>query len=315
LNPIIRHSGNIFDAIVRAVFRQTRSIIVVLAVMICLLTPAGGYGQESQNVIEKIDDGTIDWTQGIITATGMTAPFKKTSGKSIDRQVALTAAKTLTGRKLIETVKMVRINSRMLISTLVDEDKEILLKLDNMVKNAEITEQKYLSDYTLEITMQLKMMGGFSQLVLPAEVQQLDTLKMVGPDGKQAKATSGNTFVSSGGRKEKIYSGLIIDADGLGVKAALVIKVLDEDGKEVYGPAFASREFAVQFGMSHYVRNLAQARNDDRVGPNPLITKGLTTEGPGKSNIVISNADAAKLRAASEHLRFMRECRVVVIIH
>jgi len=35
-----------------------------------------------------------------------------------------------------------------------------------------------------------------------------------------------------------------------------------------------------------------------------LVVKGLKTLGPGRSEVVISNADASKLRSTSENLYF-----------
>jgi hypothetical protein len=53
---------------------------------------------------------------------------------------------------------------------------------------------------------------------------------------------------------------------------------------------------------------------DKRVSDYPLVVKGLKTSGPGRSEIVISNADASKLRGISESLYFMKKCRVIIVI-
>jgi len=292
-----------------------RSAFPSLILTILFVGVSWSYGSETQHVVETLKCGTINWTEGMIQAPGMTVPFKKDAAKSIDREVALTAAKASAGHHLFETIKMIRVNSRAMIGTLNGEKENVPLKLNAMVRNAKITKQKYLSDGTLEITMQLSMLGGFSQLVLPTEIKQLETIKQMKPVGNDSSSIVKVPQATAGRKKEDIYSGLIIDTKGFGVQAALVPKVLDENGREVYGPAFASREFAVQSGMSGYVTDMDAARNSVRVGSHPLLVKGLSTEGPGKSNIVISDADAARLRGASEHLRFLRECRVVIVIY
>ena len=91
-------------------------------------------------------------------------------------------------------------------------------------------------------------------------------------------------------------------------------KVVDENGQEVYGSAFVSREFAVQQGMSGYAKGLEDAEKNERVTDNPMTVKGLKTEGPGRCDIVISNADAARIRNAAEHLSFMKKCRVMIVV-
>jgi hypothetical protein len=50
------------------------------------------------------------------------------------------------------------------------------------------------------------------------------------------------------------------------------------------------------------------------LGERPLIVKGIKTIGPGHSDIVIGNSSAVKLRKYSEHLAFLRECRVVIVL-
>jgi len=91
-------------------------------------------------------------------------------------------------------------------------------------------------------------------------------------------------------------------------------KVVDEDGKEVYGSMQVDREYAVQQGISGYARDLTAAQSNPRVTNNPVTVKGLKTDGPGRSDIIISNADAANIRAAADNLSFMKKCRVMIVL-
>ncbi len=105
-----------------------------------------------------------------------------------------------------------------------------------------------------------------------------------------------------------------MDARGIQARPAMSPKIIDENGEEVYGSMHVDREYAVQQGMTGYARDLTAAQSNSRVTNNPLTVKGLKSDGPGKSNIVISNADASHLRAASENLTFMKKCRVMVVL-
>ena len=80
--------------------------------------------------------------------------------------------------------------------------------------------------------------------------------------------------------------------------------LVDETGREVYSPAFVSREFAVQNGVCEYVPAGCDLNQLPRVEPNPLLIKGLRATGQNKCNIVISNSDAFKLRDTSTNLIF-----------
>jgi hypothetical protein len=107
---------------------------------------------------------------------------------------------------------------------------------------------------------------------------------------------------------------MVIDARGINTRPAMAPKILNENGEEVYGSAYVSREFAVQQGMSGYAKDLTAAQSNPRVTNSPLTVKGLRTEGHGRSDIVISNADASRLRSASEHLSFLKKCRVMIVV-
>jgi hypothetical protein len=45
-----------------------------------------------------------------------------------------------------------------------------------------------------------------------------------------------------------------------------------------------------------------------------MSVKALKADGPGKSDLIISNADAEKIRIAQEKKSFMKNCRVMIIL-
>ncbi len=272
--------------------------IFALVVVVLLAIPLSGYAEQGQDLIEHGDKGTINWSKGIAQATGIGAPPEKLYGKPSARPMALRAAKLDAYRNILEVVRGVRINSTTVVRDYAVESDVIMSKVEGMVQGAEVVKKEYLSDGTVEITLQMDLRGGFSQLVLPEEIQPLESITPMVP-------------VQS---SSAVYTGLVVDARGLRARPAMSPKVLDENGQEVYGSAFVSREYAVQQGMSGYAKNVAAARTNQRVTDNPLIVKGLRVEGAGHSDIVISNADASVLRSASENLSFMKKCRVMIVV-
>lgn len=276
---------------------KSRSIFI-LAVVILLTVPFYAYGDQWQDLIENKDKGFINWTKGVVEATGIGAPPEKFYGKPNARPMALRAAKLDAYRNILEVINGVRINSATVVKDYAVENDVIMSKVEGMVKGAEVVKKEYLSDGTVEITVQMSLRGGFSQLILPEDIKPLETIKPIMP----AQSASA------------VYTGLVVDAKGLKARPAMSPKILDENGQEVYGSAFVSREYAVQQGMSGYAKDLATAQGNQRVTDNPLTVKGLRTEGAGRSDIVISNADAAMLRGASENLSFMKKCRVMIVV-
>ncbi len=123
-----------------------------------------------------------------------------------------------------------------------------------------------------------------------------------------------STQPATSSRSSQIYSGMVVDARGLQAIPVIAPRILDENLEEVFGPTYASREFAVQQGVARYTTNLWQAKFDPRVSDNPIVVKALKTIWPRRCDFIISNSDADKLRSASEHLLFLRECKVIIVL-
>ena len=281
-----------------------KQMIVVFALVFLLAIPAIGDCQEGQDFIEQASNGSINWSEGVVQAVGIGAPSEKDYGKPRARPMAMRAAKLDAMRNILEVINGVRIDGSTVVRDYAVESDIIRAKVEGMVRGAEVVKQEYLSDGTIEITMAMSLRGGFSQLVLPDEIKPLESVQPMTP--VQSMTPMGS---SSG-----VYTGLVVDARGLSARPAMSPKIFDENGQEVYGSAFVSREYAVQQGMSGYAKDMTAAMSNQRVTDNPITVKGLRTEGPGRSDIVISNADASTLRSASENLSFMKKCRVMIVV-
>lgn len=293
-----------------------RLLMMTSVVTTLMFFATGGWGAEGQNVVQQIaDNGSIDWTEGVIQATGIGAPPEKFYGKPQAVPMAVRAAQLDAYRRLLEVTKGVRVDSQTVVEDDAVKSDIINSQVEGMVKGAQIVKKEYLSDGSVEVTLQMSLRGGFAQLILPLEIQQVEKIRSIPETGvimtpKQITPETSD-ILTSGAR---VYTGLLIDARGLGARPAMSPKIVDETGKEVYGSAYASREFAVQQGMCGYARDLTAAQQNPRVTNDPLIVKGLRTQGPGKSDIVISNADAAKILSSSENLSFLQKCRVMIVL-
>ena len=275
-----------------------KKLFFVLTLVLLLMFSVFGYTDNSKDVIELKENGSINWSRGVVQAKGIGIPPTKLSGDSNARTEALTDAKLNASHEILKIIKELRINGTTVVGDYAIQEPAIMSKIENMVNNAKVVKKEYLTDGTVKIEMEVNLRGGFAQLILPKEIKPLDSIKLV---------TMNKTSTP-------VFTGLVVDAKGLGVKPVMVPKIIDENNQEVYGSAFVSREYAVQQGMSGYSRDLKDSLKDKRVSDYPLVVKGLKTSGPGHSEIVISNADASKLRGISESLYFMKKCRVIIVI-
>jgi hypothetical protein len=112
----------------------------------------------------------------------------------------------------------------------------------------------------------------------------------------------------------QLYTGLIIDARGLGVRPAMAPKILNEDGKEVYGSAWINRDYAVREGMVGYLKDPAAAQVNPRVTDKPMMVKAIKVSGDARVDTVISNADAAAIQSASQNMSMLEKCRVIILV-
>jgi len=275
-----------------------KQLSFVLTLLFLLTLSVFGYTDNSIEVIEQKEKGSVNWSRGVVQAKGIGIPLPKIPENSNARTVALTDAKLNAFRIILEIIRELRINGTTVVGDYEIQEPAIMSKIENMVKSAKVVKKEYLTDGTVKIEMEVNLRGGFAQLVLPNDIKPLDSI----------------TFVTMNKTSSPVFTGLVVDAKGLGVRPVMVPRILDENNQEVYGSAFVSREYAVQQGMSGYARNLKESLNNQRVADHPLVVKGLKTLGPGRSEIVISNADASKLRSTSESLYFMKKCRVIIVV-
>jgi hypothetical protein len=288
-----------------------QKIIGFAAIVFLSLVYSAGFGAESIGLIESKESGIIDWATGVVQAKGISAPIKKEAAKTTPNSLkALSEAKNDARRKLLETVKGIQIDSSRVVSDIAAKNKTIMIQIKDMVYDATEIEQfrKYMTDGSVEVLLQMKLHGGFAQLVLPGEIQQIEGIKQI-----QTPANTAAAGIIPNSSSEA-YTGLIVDARSIEMHPALVFRILNENLEEVFGPAFVSREFAVQNGMAAYYTDYESAKSDPRISNRPLTIKALRTDWPRRSDIVISNADASKLKSVSDHLQFLKESRVVILL-
>jgi hypothetical protein len=272
-------------------FRLTLVLLWLLASVI----PVAGQTDIPLEFVEQLSTGSINWTSGSVTASGI---------GSVESAI----------RNVLQTAFQVRMNADCRVIDLTRPNVNLQIEVEEMASAAEIIGQKTLPDGRTEVTVKMELFGGFAQLLLPTDIKQVESIKPLGQFQEMAAKEVGASAGHRSGAEPDTYTGLIVDARGIGAKPAMVPVLLDENGNEVYSSAFVSREYAVQQGVCLYMRILGDSANLVRVAPKPLWVKGLRTRTATSCDIVISNADASRLRGASSHLSFLKQCRVIILM-
>lgn len=270
------------------------SSLLVLLMLVCAL---------NAQVYQQVPNaGNINWQDQIIRATGIGAPNPKMP-LAAQRAGALEAAKRIALRNLLETVKGMSITSETTVRNAMMENDVITTQVSGIVRNFRVVDTRYMSSGDVEVDVEVPMSGVLTDALLPTWGQPMQVGQGFPMD------PSGYSLPQN-----VVFTGLIIDARGIGARPAMAPKILDENGNEVYGTGYVSREYAVQIGVVGYEKDINRAKTNERVTDNPLVVKATKASGSGQSDIVISNNDAQNVVGAAKNLNFMENCKVMVIL-
>ncbi|MCP4631699.1 MAG: hypothetical protein GY855_02140 [candidate division Zixibacteria bacterium] len=269
--------------------------ILIATVFILLFLSVAVFAQ-SGGVVQDMGNGSVDWTDQTIVATGIGTPNPKLSPAQ-QRTSALTSARIDAYRRLMEIIKGVNLTAETVVNNSMVESDIIRVTVEGTLRGfQQVGQPRYMEDGTIELDVEVSLSGRILGVLLP-------------PTGsKQVEMESQETPSDPSGS----YTGMIVDCRGLGTQYALAPRLLDEAGEEVYGPDWVDRDTATVIGIAQYGSD--EAIFADRVGENPFQVKGLRAAGSNNSDVVISSADAVVLSSTDENLLFMDECKVAFLV-
>lgn len=245
--------------------------------------------------------GKADWTAGVVTARGIGIPPKNPASALQAREMAKTAAWSVALRNLLEVVKGVYVDSTTTVSNYVTTNDEVRTKVEGFVKGARVIKEQEMPDGSFETTVEMKLTGDFSGLLLPKTTPKTEPL----PQYQKLAAHQGGP---------KSYSGLVIDARGTGASPALSPRILNEEGEEAYSIAYVEQRDIAEQGIAVYVPDASSAQAHPRVTSIPLVIKALRSYGKQHTDIIISDADAQTIHSVPEHFKFLKQAKVLVIL-
>ncbi|MBI4400745.1 MAG: hypothetical protein HY581_03845 [Nitrospirae bacterium] len=275
--------------------------------------PTGAEVVALKDAVEPAGSGQINWTSGWVQATGLGAPPPNV-GAGQARAMAQRAAFSVALRNLLEIVKGVRVDSETLVENYIVKNDVIKSQVNGFVRGAQVEKTDVQPDGSVEVTVKVPLWGADS-LISP----------FMNEKGFHSQDLPPESSTDNG------YTGLVIDARGLGVKPAFFPGILDEKGAVLYGPetvdrASAEKNGMVQyhalpkgatlssvFGEQAYVIRPVQVTMAPREGRRPLKIKATDKAGALKANIMISSEDAKKIREDAQMGVALKRSKVVVV--
>lgn len=268
---------------------------------ICLSAIFCAWAQIQPIVNDTQGNGNIDWANHYIIATGIIATNPDLP-KAAQLPAALRAAQQSVFYNALETIKGIYFNSNTTVKEIMVENDRISSYVDSYLQWLQQQEnQKQLDNGVVKITMNVPLdgVGGIGAMLLGNILAEKPTVN----------------FQKSSVSKEITYTGIIIDCKKLPIKPALNPRILDENGSEVFGSSYASRKWAIKYGIVGYAKEVRTAQLlSDRIGNNPGMIKARKAAGTNSTDIIIANRDAANIRSTPKNLTFLSECRVIFVI-
>ena len=278
----------------RSLPSRSHSPILPLIVCVLLLACSVTAAFAGDPTVENTSAGWINWDRQVIKAVGHGVLPGDAENEAQARLMARSAAIADAYRNLAMVTKGVRVTGDTCVKNYVTESDEVRLKVEGFIRGGEIISEKQLSDRSFEVILEAPLTGdeglyaGLSS-ALPCE-------------GESATGTDGR------------FTGLLIDARGCDVKPAMSPKVYDEDGNEVYGTVNCSPDYAIEVGIAGYPRSMEQALKSPRLGAKPLVIKAAKRGPKFATDVLISNADAARVRDADSRSGFLGRCGVSILL-
>lgn len=274
--------------------------------LVLLAAPANLWGQGAidSRCTQPKEQACVDWNNALAIAIGTGAPASWAKSAAQKNISATRAARLDAARNLLELIKGINLTASTSVQGAMVGNDTISTSIQGRLHGIRpVTGPKYFSDGSVQVKLEARL-----REIIPEDLYATQQ----GPPqllGAPTAPVGGSTL--AGG---SAYTGLIIDAKGTGVQPAMSPKVFDEQGREVYGSAYVSREFVLSQGMVGYVKSVGAASQTDRVKGNPAIIKALEAKGANQADLVISQADADALRQLSQQQTFMRESRVMIVL-
>jgi hypothetical protein len=322
-------------------------LVIVVAISGVVFAQTGGL----TDALETTSSGIINWTAGEIVATGIGAPPSMATSPAQARAMTERAAYVVALRNLLETVKGVRVDSDTVVENFMVKSDVIKTRVEGIVQGARVVKKQYMSDGSVEIQVAMPMKGAFLNVLVPETFGKpfVGELPMkpaptppvkppippvtpdkptepqlppvaVTPDKKPEPVQpepsfptptpeAGSTMAFKGGTA----TGVVLDGRGLGLRPALLPRIIDPQGQELYVGQIVTRTNAVEQGVAGYAKDVNAAANNFRVTDNPAVIKGVRASGAARTDVIVGQADAQMLRQLSSKGDFLQYCRVIIV--
>jgi hypothetical protein len=112
------------------------------------------------------------------------------------------------------------------------------------------------------------------------------------------------------------YTGVVIDARGLGLQPSMSPRLRDAYGNTLWGNLEIAPETVIEYGLAGWARTEAELKHPNlraRIGENPLWIRAIRVQGVGRNEVILDSADAERLLRENAVSGFLERLAVVFL--
>lgn len=258
--------------------------------------------------------GSVNWEKGAeadVEAWGVGLPPVNMPAER-GAALALRAAIVDAYRQLAETIKGVQIDSETTMRDLAVESDVVTAKVEALVQGARVVDKVVNTDGSYSVKVAIPLYGVKSVAAVAIPEANKDLLPQETPEISEDYTPAPEVKAQAAS-----YTGVIVDAAGLGLEGTFSPVIYDVNGRAIYGMRNIDKDFAISKGMVEYYNDLQTATVNSRAGANPLVVKAVSVRGGGNSvnpvNVVVSVEDGDKILYANEKSGMLENKAVVFV--
>ena len=248
--------------------------------------------------------GTINWDRGAVQATGIGVPSIQTSSQAQANAMVRRAAVVDAYRNLLEAVGEVRVEATTTIKNFELESDVVKTRISGLIQGARIVNEQQMPDGSYQVTMEINLFGANSVAAAIADKMRPSEI-LPEPMPSPGYSLPSQTI--------QAYTGVVVDARGLGLERVMSPRIYDETGRIIYGNMYIDPDMVVHKGMVDYTASSefeAIKIGHSRAGTNPILVKAIGLK-DFNANVVISKVDADMILAMNIQGNFFANTSVV----
>lgn len=269
----------------------------------------------SQDMVLDVK-GAIDWTkedESNVTAIGVGVPnpaMTEVQGKVMARRAAIIDAQ----RQLLEIIKGINVDGESLMSEAMIKSDVVKTKINGLLYGARIIDEGPNPDGSYVVKMGVPLYGtsgSVAAAVIPEVMKDVEKEAVL----QVTETTLAPQAVAE--VKQVQYTGVVVDATGLGLEPTFSPVIYDTNGRIIYGIKNLDKDVAISKGVVAYANEIGKATHGNRAGDNPLVVKAVDVRGGANSvnkvNVVVSVEDADRILIANESAKMLEGSAVVFV--